>query len=136
MKALTISQPFASMIISGIKWVENRTWSAPSSVVGQRIAIHAGKGRQYLIAKDLLQYPTGAILATARLEVCFNLSHFLELKYRGEKIADERISKAMFHVHSEGPVCWVLSDVSPCKPIVIGGKQGLWDVPEDIEEAL
>jgi len=26
MKALTISQPYASLIVSGKKWVENRTW--------------------------------------------------------------------------------------------------------------
>lgn len=45
MKALTISQPFASLIASGEKWIENRIWY--TSYRGP-LAIHAGKGLQYL----------------------------------------------------------------------------------------
>lgn len=43
MKALTIWQPWASMIIGGWKPYEFRGWKAPASIVGQRIAIHAAK---------------------------------------------------------------------------------------------
>lgn len=42
MKAITIFQPWASLIAAGVKPYEFRGWCAPSSVVGQRIAIHAG----------------------------------------------------------------------------------------------
>ena len=44
MKALTVSQPYASMI-GPEKWVENRRWYTPYR---GRLAIHAGKGTQYL----------------------------------------------------------------------------------------
>lgn len=44
MRALTVKQPWASLIASGIKQVENRTYPVPRTVRGQRIAIHAGKG--------------------------------------------------------------------------------------------
>ena len=43
MKALTIWQPWASLIVGGWKPYEFRGWAAPASIVGQRIAIHAAK---------------------------------------------------------------------------------------------
>lgn len=43
MKALTIWQPWASMIVGGWKPREFRHWPAPASIVGQRIGIHAAK---------------------------------------------------------------------------------------------
>lgn len=42
MKALTIWQPWASLIVAGVKPYEFRGWVAPMAVIGQRIAIHAG----------------------------------------------------------------------------------------------
>lgn len=43
MKALTIWQPWASLIIAGAKPWEWRGWEPPASIIGQRIVIHAGK---------------------------------------------------------------------------------------------
>ena len=51
MKALTLHQPWASLIAEGPKTVETRSWSAPAWVIGQRIAIHAGK-RQIRISNE------------------------------------------------------------------------------------
>lgn len=42
MKALTIWQPWASLILVGAKPYEFRSWPAPKRIVGRRIAIHAG----------------------------------------------------------------------------------------------
>jgi hypothetical protein len=41
-KALTIWQPWASLIIALAKPYEFRSWPAPKSLIGQRIALHAG----------------------------------------------------------------------------------------------
>jgi hypothetical protein len=41
MKALTVWQPWASLIIAGAKPFEFRGWRAPRSMIGQRIVIHA-----------------------------------------------------------------------------------------------
>lgn len=43
MKALTIWQPWASLIIAGAKPYEFRKNRAPRSIIDQRIVIHAGK---------------------------------------------------------------------------------------------
>ncbi|WEK43629.1 MAG: ASCH domain-containing protein [Candidatus Sphingomonas colombiensis] len=41
MKALTIWQPWASLIIAGAKPYEFRGWRFPRSLIGQRVVIHA-----------------------------------------------------------------------------------------------
>ena len=43
MKALTLHQPWASLIVEGFKPREFRVWAAPQALVGQRIVIHAAK---------------------------------------------------------------------------------------------
>ncbi len=42
MRALTIWQPWASLIAIEAKPYEFRSWAAPKAIQGQRIAIHAG----------------------------------------------------------------------------------------------
>lgn len=42
MKALTVWQPWATLIAIGAKPYEFRSWSPPRWLIGQRIAIHAG----------------------------------------------------------------------------------------------
>lgn len=41
MKAISIKQPWASLIVHGIKDIENRTWVCPKKYIGQRVLIHA-----------------------------------------------------------------------------------------------
>ena len=41
MKAITIRQPWASLIAHGIKDIENRTWKCPAKHIGTRVLIHA-----------------------------------------------------------------------------------------------
>jgi hypothetical protein len=43
MKALSILQPWAYLIASGKKDIENRSWKPAQAMIGQRIAIHASK---------------------------------------------------------------------------------------------
>ena len=43
MRAITLHQPWASLIAHGVKDIETRSWPPPQTMVGQRIAIHAGK---------------------------------------------------------------------------------------------
>ena len=54
MTAITVQQPWAALIAAGAKRTENRKYRPPS-VIGKRLAIHAGKYR-----------PTDADIAAAR----------------------------------------------------------------------
>jgi activating signal cointegrator 1 len=132
LKCLTISQPYASLIAGGEKWVENRSWY--TSYRGQ-LGIHAGKGSQYLDRDQLAEYPTGAIIAVARLRSCMLLPRIQplidhvsipdSLRFDGVTLGDLRAIVA--HEHAEGPYCWILGDVRKLPlPIPCRGSQGLW----------
>ncbi|MBX9661895.1 ASCH domain-containing protein [Novosphingobium sp.] len=55
MKALTIWQPWASLIIAGAKPYEFRGWRPPRALIGQRIVIHAAARKiDFLETRDLL----------------------------------------------------------------------------------
>ena len=43
MMAVTLHQPWASLIATGLKTVETRSWPGRASLIGERIAIHAGR---------------------------------------------------------------------------------------------
>ena len=126
MKALTISQPFASLIIAGEKWVENRQWG--TNYRG-RLAIHAGKGKQYLTAKELAEYPSGCVLGTARVLACMPLDSMHQMGHLQRiQRTDLTIGDVLAHEHTEGPWCWILTDVRRYRePVPCRGAQGLWD---------
>lgn len=134
MKALTISQPYASLIASGRKWVENRTW--PTTYRGP-LAIHAGKGTQYLTATELRAYPSGVFVATCELVTCLDVDKAQEhgvasLNDEQRRELDDAgiaLEDILAHEHTEGPVAWVLTAVRECEPLPAAGKQQLWDVP-------
>lgn len=77
MKALTLWQPWASLIAVGVKTIETRSWAAPKSLIGQRIAIHAAKRYPAPFQDDLIgdfrimeDIPLGAVVATVQLAGC------------------------------------------------------------------
>lgn len=90
MKALTIRQPWASLIALGVKHIETRSWRAPQSLIGQTIAIHAGAHRppegehgRYAVrtlgavgmydttnGHTWAPLPLGVVVATATLAAC------------------------------------------------------------------
>lgn len=126
MKALTISQPFASLIADGEKFVENRKWGTDYR---GPLAIHAGKGTQYLDASELAEYPTGCIVAIATLFACMPLESMRRLS-RSQVIQASAltIGEVLDHPHTEGPWCWILRDVKKLTmPIPCRGAQGLWE---------
>lgn len=54
MNALSIWQPHASLLLAGLKPYETRGWRVPAALLGQRIAIHAGKSTSDL--EELAEY--------------------------------------------------------------------------------
>ncbi len=132
MKALTVKQPWASMISVGAKCVETRTWGTRYRGT---IAIHAGKSwdayqSQKLAAEPCLNlFPDpkpilGAIICVATLIECGPADHMLA-QYGTEH--DEELG-------NYGPEMWgwALQNVTPIDPIPCMGAQQLWNVPEAI----
>lgn len=88
MKAISIKQPWASLIAHGIKDIENRTWKCPQKYIGKRVLIHASmKSANFWdshlatiidefirkISKsgtDWSNYPNGAIIGSVKIVDC------------------------------------------------------------------
>lgn len=126
MKALSIRQPYAWLIVNGFKDIENRTW--PTYFRG-RVLIHAGVNypkRDYRDdAEDYsdeygIEYPPreqmiGGIVGVATITDCV------------------RESKSKWF---NGPYGFVLTDAKPLPFLACPGKLSFFDVPDDVAETL
>lgn len=117
MKALTIRQPWADLIASGEKQIENRTWQTDYR---GPLAIHAGRTVNWHQCPDGYNpSAVGAVIAVVDLV---------------DIVPVEQIYLSSF---AEGPLCWVLKGVVRLpQPITCSGKQSLWELPEDIEREV
>ena len=148
MKAITIKQPWASLIVHGIKDVENRTWKCPKKYIGQRILIHAGKSSanfwDYPVARqvdefirqisksgtDWSQYPFGAIIGSVEIKDCvINHSSIWAEKTENytigmnPKLHEEITGKKVIYN-------WVLANpILFPEPIPYKGKLSFWEYP-------
>lgn len=113
MKALTIRQPWAGLIVDGIKDVENK--SQRTHLRG-RICVHAGlrpdlgpEVLRLMLSRHQTQY--GAVIDTVEIIDC--------VRNANSPWALPR----MWH--------WVLADARPLRrPIPFTGQQGFFDVPD------
>lgn len=135
MKALTVQQPWAQVIASGDKLVENRSWS---TLYRGPLAIHAGarfstrgmrdarvgrwaaeRGMTYDAVRWL---PTGVVVATCELEDCHPAAWCCPPW--GEHEYAEADGKVRHTVHH-----WLLANVKLlAEPVPAKGRLGLWTV--------
>ena len=132
MFALTLHQPWASLIASGHKHCETRGWG--TSYRGP-LAIHAGrqvsqkKEREFL--EDLLvdfrltglpspwTLPRGAIVAVCELSACWRMT--------AATIAEQSALEQALGGWSPGRFAWCLKDIHPVvPPIPAVGSYKLW----------
>lgn len=132
MKALTLHQPWATLIAIGAKHIETRSWS--TSYRGP-LAIHASTNRQYLrYAAAMAQWagllwwrfpkpeelPLGAVVAIAELVDCVRMTE--------ENIRQIPADELRFGHFAPGRYMWVLNNVRPLdNPVPARGRQGLWE---------
>ncbi len=124
MKAITVKQPWATLIAEGYKEYEFRTWK--TSYRGD-IFIHAGKGIDKEAMKYFeylhLDYPLGCIIAKAQMIDCVPV---------GEELTKELLMKNENVYHNlkkkkEKRYAFQLSHVEKIKPIPIKGNLSLWE---------
>ncbi len=148
MKALTIWQPWAALIMAGAKPWEWRGWKPPRDLVGQRLVIHAGarKVEKHEIAQLLRDIREGdtSLIADKALAVldAHHTGAFLLACGLGTAIVGEPISagdwakkhggagydSSRLNHHMWG---WPLTDVQAFPaPVPMRGAQGLWEWPE------
>lgn len=132
MKAITLTQPWATLVALGHKSVETRSWSTRYR---GRLAIHAAKGfppeaRRFAEEERALgrlpaRIPSGAIIAIAWLSDVRPAEEVaLEVSGLERRLGD----------YTPGRFAWVL-DRSRLyvldEPLGCRGALGLWEVPEE-----
>lgn len=151
MKTLTVKQPWASLIVEGIKDIENRTWKCPEKYIGQRVLIHAGidqkldkmpldgvfsKGQlnklmerytEYELCKRSNQF--GSIIGSVEIIGC-KINHPSIWAEKCEplyKFGTNRIIEATYN--------WILANpIKFPEPIPCKGKLSFWDYPNILAE--
>ena len=131
MKALTLTQPWATAVARGVKSIETRSWAT-----GYRgwLAIHAAKGwevddRQFALEEAYAhlglfpeQYPRACIVAIAKL-----------VKVLPVEDVDASAVEELFGNFDPGRFAWFLEDVTAIPlPVNCRGAQGLWNLPADV----
>lgn len=129
MKAITIKQPFASLIVEGLKEYEFRTWK--TNYRGE-ILIHAGKNVDAEAMKRFenfpLEYPTGCIIAKATLTDCVPVDDNFREELRGKNA--QVYWGTTEHAEWNG-YGFKLENIQTIAPISISGKLGLWEYKEE-----
>ena len=138
MKAITLTQPWASLIAIGAKRIETRSW-APWHT--GPLAIHAAKAfpreaqdlcmeqpfHSALHAGGIPSYvylPRGVVVATCMLVNCIRVEDLTPLIGNPEPSELERA----FGNYDSGRWAWILADVVPLTPPVPArGALGLWE---------
>ncbi|MDJ0598141.1 MAG: ASCH domain-containing protein [Crocosphaera sp.] len=133
-KAISLHQPWASLIAMGFKHYETRNWS--TNYRGQLVICAAKKNtkQQRLDYEDLAlelgidlsvypweNLPLGKAIAICKLTDCIKMTDkFIEKQSDAEQMCG----------HWElGRFAWKLDNISPLSPpIPIKGQQGLWDI--------
>lgn len=147
MKALSLKQPWASLVAIGAKGIETRDWATPYR---GPIAIHASKkfdvADQYLLRESAFaralgaaglrapsDLPCGAIVATAVLSECVRFPMSEKVWRLAARGADE----IYFGDFTTGRYGFVLVGVRALPtPIPCRGALGLWDVPAELLDQL
>lgn len=151
MRGITLWRPWSDAIVHGPKRVENRPWSPPDAMVGQVIAIHAGK--RYSTAS--WKFPGGyvppveadspmGIVGVARIIGWLRRDAREGVEERDRfhvMFAPDERGDEVARVHLDpwwlGPVGWLLDDVQALsEPVAHPGALGLWRVPPEKEKLV
>lgn len=140
MKAITILQPWASLIACGAKKIETRSWATKYR---GPIAIHAGsrfdRKLWNLSLEDPIRsvldnagygnrndLPVGAVIAIADLVDCveINESHLYYLNLNQNNGDSNEFAFGDYQI---GRYAWILDNVKPITPVPVKGQQRIWE---------
>lgn len=156
MKALTIWQPWCSLIMIGAKPFEFRRWDyreRDASLVGQRIVLHAGAReiKPAEVADIIIRCKKGdtsliadkALPLLNRINDAFKCRGVVELSAAlGTAVLGKpRRVDAIFKTPDSDRLdqhmwAWPLTDISPFpEPVPMRGAQGFFNVPDNLARA-
>ncbi len=142
MRALTLYQPWASLIALGHKQFETRSWRPGNGRMGEAIAIHAGmtEDREFRKAPMVQEFlgpsplPKGAVVAAVLLDSVHPTGNGgLPEAIPKPELPHER----RFGNYAPGRWAWKLTGLYRLPgPVPHRGAMGLWKLPDDLGRRL
>lgn len=128
MKVLTIKEPFATLIMNKVKYIETRSWKtkyrgelyiqAGAAKIKKEVKERADLSRLY--DENNLNY--GNIICKCNLVDCIYMDEpFIE------KIKKKDINNYISGHYEVGRYAWILDNIEPIKPIKVKGQLGIWN---------
>lgn len=129
MKAISIKQPWASLIAHGIKDIENRTWKCPQKYLGQRVLIHASTSGQPSLSDYTQEQLLEIEQRSKELYKCAFYGGFPKGAIIGSVVISDCVQNHPSVWTEKGCWNWVLKDaVLFDKPIMnVKGKLSFWE---------
>lgn len=123
-KAISLWQPWAQLIVDRRKLIETRSWAAPWWIIGKDIAIHAAKKVIRDADEDFgyesVLLPRGCVVGIVHLTECFQ---FTEVNV--SKLSAEELKAGDFH---PGRFGWRMGLLEKFPvPFPVRGHQGIFD---------
>ena len=129
--ALSLLQPWASLVVMGLKKIETRSWQTAHR---GPLLIHASLGKKGKVLTSELPFskyiadfdalPFGAIIGQVELEDIVPVEH---LFYSNEKLAALTLEEKAFGDYTKGRYAWVLTNpVMFEEAIPVKGGLGIW----------
>jgi activating signal cointegrator 1 len=136
MKTLSLLQPWASLVVSGIKRIETRSWSTRYR---GPLLIHASQGKTgglvvqqppfYKYIQDFNELPFGSIIGKVWLQSVLRMD---QLFLRPEEINRLSVEERAFGDYSGNRYAWILEQpVRFSLPTPVRGSLNLWEFPEE-----
>lgn len=126
MRALTLWRPWPWAILHAGKRVENRGWKPPAWILGEPVALHAGKKLDLEALEDMRDGLYGESAMRAPDEHPMGVVGVVRFSGHSTDSIDPWASP--------GAIAWHISEVIDLpEPIACRGEQGLWVLPQDIE---
>jgi activating signal cointegrator 1 len=124
MKALSLWQPWASLMADGRKAIETRHWRPPAWLIGKYFAIHAtmrvDRACCGSFGYDPLTIPRGCVVAVVRLD---KFEKFTEAFEREISLCPE----GQYGDFTVGRYGWFCTLILKIEPVAATGRQGIWD---------
>lgn len=109
MKAISVRQPWASMIAQGSKTIETRIW--PTKYRGDLLIVSSKKPK-------IDNLPAGQALCIVELTDCQPM-----------QVADEPLARCKWY---KGAWTWVIGDVRPVEPFAVQGTLSIYEIDDDL----
>jgi len=137
MKALSLLQPWASLVIMGLKTVETRNWA---TAYRGPLLIHAGKskaGQVVSAVPSINKYiphfnalPFGQIIGKVFLDDIIRVEEFV---ISNEAINRLTLENNVFGTYEVGRFAWILTNPEIFEmPVPARGMLSLWDYPYNL----